>query len=79
MILHDIYSNSTLVEALKNRTKGEMIIDRTRAMVRMKLCGITPTLQLLDNEASSAYTEAIRKSEMTHQLVLTDEHRRNLA
>ena len=36
-----------------------MILGRTRALARMKICGITPTHQVLYKEASSAYKEEI--------------------
>ena len=79
MVLHDIDSNSTWVEALKNRTEGEMIICRTRALACMKICGITHTHQVPENEASSAYKETMQNSGMTYQLVPSEKHRRNLA
>ena len=79
MILHNIYRNSTWVEALRNRTEGEMILGRTHAMACMKLCGTIPTHQVLGNKDSSAYKEENRKSGITYQLVLPDEHWRNLA
>ncbi|KAL3781993.1 hypothetical protein HJC23_013821 [Cyclotella cryptica] len=45
----------------------------------MRVCGLAPTRQVLDNEASTAYKQAIRDSGMTYQLVPPDDHRRNLA
>ena len=79
MILYHVASNSIWVEAMKNRTEGEIIQARERALYRMKLCGITPERQVLDNEASAAYKEAITDSGMTYQLVPPDDHRRNVA
>ena len=79
MILYHFNSNSIWVEATKNRSEGEMILARTRALQRMKVCGLAPTRQVLDNEASTAYKQAIRDSGMTYQLVPPDDHRRNLA
>ena len=64
---------------MKNRTEGEIIQARSGALTRMKACGITPELQVLDNEASAAYKGAIRESGMTFQLVPPDDHRRNAA
>ena len=78
IVLHDIDSKSTCVETFKNRTEGEMVLGRTRALAHTKLCVITPRHQVLENEASSAYHEAIRHSGMTYRLVLPDKHRRNL-
>ena len=55
IIPHNIDSNSIWVEALENRTKGEMILGLTCDLSRMKLCGIISTHQVLENEASTAY------------------------
>eukprot|EP00804_Cyclotella_cryptica_P000067 CCRYP_013730-RA/>CCRYP_013730-RA protein AED:0.38 eAED:0.38 QI:0/-1/0/1/-1/1/1/0/252 len=79
MILHHVNSNSIWVKATTNHSEGEMILARTRALLRIKACGIVPTRQVLDKEASTAYKQAIRDSGMTYQLVLPDDHRHNLA
>eukprot|EP00804_Cyclotella_cryptica_P000934 CCRYP_001151-RA/>CCRYP_001151-RA protein AED:0.41 eAED:0.50 QI:0/0/0/1/0/0/2/0/199 len=47
-----------------------------RALLRVKACNITPQHQVLDNEISAAYREAITTSAMTYQLVPPDDHRR---
>eukprot|EP00804_Cyclotella_cryptica_P031066 CCRYP_015981-RA/>CCRYP_015981-RA protein AED:0.30 eAED:0.30 QI:0/0/0/1/1/1/3/0/511 len=62
-----------------NKTEGELILARNRALQRMKACGIQPTRQVLDNEISAAYKLAITASGMTYQLVPPDDHRRNIA
>ena len=36
MILHDVDINSSWAQALKNNTKGELILTRQRALTRMK-------------------------------------------
>ena len=54
MILYHVDSNSIWVECTKNKTEGEMILARGRALIRMKACGIMPKRQVLDNEASAA-------------------------
>ena len=79
MVVHDIDSNSTWVEPMKNRTEGEMILTRRRALSRMKLQSIIPKHQVLDNKISYAYRIEIRDTNMTFQLVPPDDHRRNLA
>ena len=79
MILFHVASNSIWVEPTKNKTEGEMILARQRALQRMKLCGIIPKRQVLDNEASAAYRTAIKESNMEYQLVPPDDHRRNVA
>eukprot|EP00804_Cyclotella_cryptica_P027000 CCRYP_016654-RA/>CCRYP_016654-RA protein AED:0.44 eAED:0.44 QI:0/0/0/1/0/0/2/0/73 len=42
MILYHVDSNSTWDEPTKNKTEGELILARNRAL-RMKACGIQPT------------------------------------
>ena len=79
MVVHDIDSNSTWVEPMKNRTEGEMILARRRALIRMKHQGIVPRHQVLVNEISNAYKDEIRDTGMTYQLVPPDDHRRNIA
>eukprot|EP00804_Cyclotella_cryptica_P020437 CCRYP_014425-RA/>CCRYP_014425-RA protein AED:0.04 eAED:0.02 QI:0/0/0/1/1/1/2/0/1218 len=79
MILYHTDSNSIWVEPTKNRTEGERILARTRALSRMRACGLSPKRQVLDNEASAAFKQAILDSGMTYQLVPPDDHRRNVA
>eukprot|EP00804_Cyclotella_cryptica_P029865 CCRYP_010777-RA/>CCRYP_010777-RA protein AED:0.22 eAED:0.28 QI:0/0/0/1/1/1/4/0/696 len=79
MILYHTDSNSIWVEPTKNRTEGELILACTRALARMQSCGLSPKHQVLDNEASTAYKQAILNSGMTYQLVPPDDHRRNVA
>eukprot|EP00804_Cyclotella_cryptica_P002817 CCRYP_009355-RA/>CCRYP_009355-RA protein AED:0.29 eAED:0.33 QI:0/0/0/1/0.66/0.5/4/0/552 len=79
MILYHTNSNLIWVEPTKNRTEGELILARTRALSRMRACGLSPKRQVLDNEASAAYKQAILDSGMTYQLVPPDDHRRNVA
>ena len=79
MVIHEIDSNSTWVEPMKNRTEGEMILARRRALTRMHLQGIIPKHQVLDNEISAAYKAEILATDMTYQLVPPDDHRRNIA
>ena len=74
-----IDTNSIWVEALKNRTEGELILARRRPLLRMKACGIIPAHQVLDNEASAAYKQEIIESGMTYQLVPPDNNRCNIA
>jgi hypothetical protein len=78
MILYHVDSNSISTKPTKNKTEGELILARGRALQRMRACGIIPTRQVLDNEASTAYKQAITDSGMTYQLVPPDDHRRNI-
>ena len=79
MVLTEIDTNSIWVEAMKNKTEGEMILARRRALARMKRCGILPKKQVLDNEASANYKQEMAESGMAYELVPPDNHRRNLA
>ena len=79
MVMYHVDSNSIFVGTMRNKTEGEMIRARTQLLHRMKLAGIHPKTQVLDNEASKAYKEAIVTSGMDYQLVLPDDHRRNVA
>jgi hypothetical protein len=79
MILYHTDSNSIWVEPTKNKSEGELMLARTRALTRMRACGLTPRRQVLDNEASAAYKQSILESGLTYQLVPPDDHRRNVA
>ena len=45
----------------------------------MRLYNLNPKHQILDNEASAKYKEAIQAYGMTYQLVPLDNHRHNIA
>ena len=79
MVLAHIDSDSIWVEPMKNRTEGEMMLARQRALKRMHAVGIIPKRQVLDNETSMAYRQEIMETGMTYQLVPPDDHRRNIA
>ena len=79
MIAYHADSNSIWMEPMKNRKEGEMIQAQSQALIIMKSYGIITTKQVLNNEASAAYKDAISKSNMTYQLVTPNEHRRNIA
>ena len=79
MVLTHINSGSIWVEATKKKTEGEMILARRRALIRMKVYGIVPKHQVLDNECSATYKQAIKESGMTYQLVPSDNHQCNVA
>ena len=79
MVLIEIDSNAILVEAMKNRTAGEMIRAYTVLVMRLRNTGVTPTMHILDNECSEEFKAQIRKNNMTFQLVPPHDHRRNIA
>ena len=64
---------------MKNCTEGELILARRRGLARMRLQGIAPTHQILDNKISAAYKSETAATNMTYQLVPPDDHRRNIA
>jgi hypothetical protein len=79
MVLHDVNSNSSWAEPMKNQIGGELILACNRVFTRMRQQGINPKHQILNNQASESYKDAIRASGMTYQLVPPDNHRRNMA
>ena len=56
-----------------------MILARHRALTCMKLQGIIPKHQVLNNKLSATHRTEICDTYMTFQLVPPDDHRRNLA
>ena len=77
IVVHDIDSNSTWVEPMKNRKEGEMILAWQRALKQMQLQGIVTKHQVLENEISAAYKDEILSTDTTYQLVTPDDHHRN--
>ena len=67
MILHHMDSNSSWSKALKNNSKGELILARSCALVQMAQRGIVPRHQILDNQALFAYKTKIELTKMTHE------------
>ena len=56
-----------------------MIKARRNALKCMKLQGIVPLHQILDNKISEAYKEEILATKMSYQIVPPDNHRRNIS
>ena len=79
MIGYHVDRKSIWVEPMKNKTEGEMMQSRSQAVNIMNNCGIIPTKQVLKNEASEAYKAVISESNMTYQLLPSNEHCRNIA
>ena len=79
MVLFETGSNNILVEAMRSRTASEMVRAYQLLIDRLKEKGIKPTLQILDNEISAEYKQAIHDNDMTYQLVPPNDHRRNIA
>jgi len=79
MVLFETGSNNILVEPMRSRTASEMVRAYQVLIDRLKEKGIKPSLQILDNECSSEYKQAIKENHMTYQLVPPNDHRRNVA
>lgn len=61
MVLWKVDGNAILVATMKNQTEGEIIKAYLSFIKRLKAAGIQPKKQILNNEASKAYKEAIKK------------------
>ncbi len=79
MVLTEIESNAILVEAMKNRTSGEMICAYQVLVDQLCSVGIAPKQHILDNECSNDFKEAIKTNNMTYQLVPPHDYQRNKA
>ena len=67
-------SNYSWFEPVNNRTEGGLILTLRRALDRMKLYGVVPKHQVLDNKISRVYKAKIKESNLTYQLVPPDYH-----
>ena len=79
MVLIEMDSNAILVEAMQNRTSGEMVQAYQKLVDRLKLHGFSPNMHILDNKCSAEFRETIIKNGMKYQLVPPHDHRRNIA
>ena len=79
MVLNHINNNFIWADAMKNRTEGEMISARDRALMRIKATGLMGVHEVLDNECSALYKKQITYLGMTYERVPLDNHRHNLA
>jgi hypothetical protein len=74
MVLMESESNAILVEAMKNRTSGEMIRTYQVLVNQLHSVRIAPKQHILDNECSNDFKEAIKTNNMTYQLVPPHDH-----
>ena len=79
VVAHQVDSNWTLIETTSRRTEGGLIRARRKILARMKQRGIIPKHQVLDNGISKAYKAETELTSMTYQLVIPDDHCRNIA
>lgn len=79
MFLIEDDGNYIMFEPMKSRDKDEMIRVYDSMLNRLKQNDIYPKHQLLDNESSTAYLDAITKQGLTWELAPPSNHCRNLA
>jgi hypothetical protein len=79
MVLIEIDSNVILMEAMKNRSTGEMIQAYQVLVERLCSAGLIPTMHILDNKCSAELKERIKLNNMKYQLVPPHDHRQNIA
>ena len=78
-VLYNYDSNSILSRPMKNRTDAEFLRVHDDVIEYLKVRGLQPKIQRLDNEASKAYTQNIDKHKMKFQLTPAQMHRKNIA
>jgi hypothetical protein len=74
MVLIEIDGNYIAMEPMRSRDAGEMVRVYNIIIERLRKRGIEPKRQILDNEASQEYLEAIE-----WELVPPHNHRQNVA
>jgi hypothetical protein len=74
MAIQDIDSNSLRADSLNNNTGGKLILGCALALECMQKAGIVPKHQVLDNQASVAYKMAISNSDLTYELVSSNDY-----
>jgi hypothetical protein len=79
MVLVEVDGNYIDAEPMKNKSAGEMIKAYLALWTRLTALGtVKPTTHIMDNKASEEYEKEIQKN-CTIQVVLLNNHRRNLA
>ena len=79
MVLIRLVGISILVEAIQNRTPGEMIRAYQTLVDRLKECEIKPKLHILDNKCSIEFKKQMKTNNMKYQLVPPHNHMRNIS
>ena len=69
MVLVELDSNAILVEAMRNRTSGEMVQAYQILVDRLKNEDSNQKMHILDNECSAKFGEKIQENNMKYQLV----------
>ena len=60
-------------------SSGEIVRTYLVLIQRLKAAGIRPKKNVLDNEFSTEFKQAIKENELEYELVPKGQHRRNLA
>jgi len=79
MVAIHLDTNYIFVEPMRNRMKEEMTRAYEKIINRMRMAGLGIKKHTLDNEASDALKQYIRKQEIQFELVPPGNHRRNQA
>ena len=79
LVVYDYDSNAILHNPLKNKTAAEITRGWTDIHARLTLRSNAPNMYILDNEASNDLKKALKKYDLTYQLVPPHIHRRNAA
>ena len=79
LIVYDYDSNAILAEPLRSRSDTDLLHAYDTVINLLKQHGLTPQLQRLDNEASTALNARLHTHGISYQLVPPHIHRRNAA
>jgi hypothetical protein len=79
LILYTYDGNAILVEPKKSRTEKETVGEYTVLYKQLTNAGLQPKFEMMDNKASKAVKEFLRKEAIQYQLVPPHIHRRNAA
>jgi hypothetical protein len=79
LILYEYDDNAILAAPMNSRADYEDVGAYTVLYKRLTDAGLHPKFQMMDNEASEAVNEFLRKENIQYQLVTPHVHRRNAA
>jgi len=79
MALYYMDGSHIMMGPMKSKEEAEMIRVHGILIQRLKKTGVAPTKQILDNEISKGYEEAIEKHGMKAECTPKDAHHRNTA
>ena len=79
LVMYDYSSNAILAEPLKNRSDAEYLRAYEKIYDYLEVCGLKPTFNIMDNEASTEVKRYMTIRDMKYQLVEPHCHRANSA